>query len=83
MIRNQSYKLLLFTFLLAGYTGLAQELCNNGVDDDSDGLVDLPPIHIVFGARLLHDELVVWRAARVRRRNRAEGPHISEATFLP
>ena len=41
MIRNQSYKLLLFTFLLAGYTGLAQELCNNGVDDDSDGLVDL------------------------------------------
>ena len=32
---------LLSIFLVAGYAGMAQEICNNGIDDDSDGLVDL------------------------------------------
>ena len=33
--------ILLFIFLVAGHTGIAQEICNNGIDDDGDGLVDL------------------------------------------
>jgi gliding motility-associated-like protein len=33
--------ILLFLFLVADYTGMAQEICNNGIDDDGDGLVDL------------------------------------------
>jgi len=35
------YQFLLFVFLLAACTGLTQEICNNGIDDDGDGLVDL------------------------------------------
>ena len=35
---NQPYKFLLFIFLLTGYAGLTQEICNNGIDDDNDGL---------------------------------------------
>ena len=35
------YKFVLFIFLLTGYAGLTQEICNNGIDDDGDGLVDL------------------------------------------
>ena len=38
---NHSYNLLLSIFLLTGYAGLTQEICNNGIDDDGDGLVDL------------------------------------------
>jgi len=41
MRRNQPYKLLLFTFLFTGHAGITQEICNNGIDDDADGLVDL------------------------------------------
>jgi len=41
MNRKYPYRLLLFMFLLHGQTLLAQEICNNGIDDDSDGLVDL------------------------------------------
>lgn len=33
--------ILLFIFFIAGYHGVAQEICNNGIDDDSDGLADL------------------------------------------
>lgn len=33
--------MLLCTFLVADLTANAQEICNNGVDDDGDGLVDL------------------------------------------
>jgi len=41
MNRKYPYRFLLFIFLLHGHAVLAQEICNNGVDDDSDGLVDL------------------------------------------
>jgi large repetitive protein len=34
------YKLLLF-FLLASFFSFSQENCNNGIDDDNDGLIDL------------------------------------------
>jgi gliding motility-associated-like protein len=40
MCRNHSY-ILAFVFLLTGFTGSAQEICNNSIDDDSDGLIDL------------------------------------------
>src|ERR1700759_2386245 len=40
-----SYKhtqlLLLYLFLINSYRGIAQEICNNGKDDDGDGLIDL------------------------------------------
>jgi gliding motility-associated-like protein len=32
---------LLSNFLLINHTGLSQEICNNGIDDDGDGLIDL------------------------------------------
>ena len=41
MDRKYPYRFLLFIFLLHGHAVLAQEICNNGIDDDSDGLVDL------------------------------------------
>jgi len=41
MRRNKPYTFLLFIFLLTGHAGLTQEICNNWIDDDADGLVDL------------------------------------------
>jgi len=41
MNRKYPYRFLLFIFLLYGHAVLTQEICNNGIDDDSDGLVDL------------------------------------------
>ena len=35
------YRLLLFISLLQGHAALTQEICNNGIDDDGDGLIDL------------------------------------------
>ena len=46
-------------------------------------LVHLAPVHIGLGAPLLHDELVVGRAARVRRRHRDEGAHVGELPLVP
>src|SRR5215470_4342327 len=35
-------RLIIMCILLAsGFTTVAQEICNNGIDDDGDGLVDL------------------------------------------
>lgn len=36
--------LLLFTFILLGITSFSQEICNNSIDDDGDGLIDLNDI---------------------------------------
>ena len=33
--------LLTCLFFLFSYTAFSQEICNNGIDDDSDGLIDL------------------------------------------
>ena len=33
--------ILLLIFFAAGFTCMAQEICNNGIDDDHDGLIDL------------------------------------------
>jgi gliding motility-associated-like protein len=41
MHRRYIHSLLLCIFLLAGFRGLTQEICTNGIDDDGDGLVDL------------------------------------------
>ena len=41
MHRKYTHRFLLCIFLLAGFRGLTQEICNNGIDDDGDGLVDL------------------------------------------
>ena len=41
MRHTHRYKFLLLIFLLTAYAGLTQEICNNGIDDDGDGLVDL------------------------------------------
>ena len=43
-----------------------------------DRPIDLPPPHILRDVRIVHDELVVRRAARVRRRDRDEGSHVRE-----
>ena len=44
-------------------------------------LIDLAPVHIRGRRRFPHDELVVRRAARVRRRHGDEGPHVGERAF--
>jgi hypothetical protein len=41
-------------------------------------LVDLPPVDVGLARRLAHHELVVGRAAGVRRRHRHERPHVGE-----
>jgi len=41
MHRDRPYTILLLIFLLIASAGLTQEICNNGIDDDGDGLVDL------------------------------------------
>lgn len=38
---KHTHSSLLLIFLLTAYAGLTQEICNNGLDDDGDGLVDL------------------------------------------
>lgn len=35
------YSLLLFSFILLGISCWSQEICDNGIDDDSDGFIDL------------------------------------------
>ena len=46
-----------------------------------EGLVDLAPVHVTLGARLPDDELVVGRAAGVRRRDGDERTHVGEAAL--
>ncbi len=41
------------------------------------------PVHVVLRTWLLDHELVVWRAARVRRCYRHEGTHLRKPSFLP
>ena len=41
MHRKYTHRFFLCIFPLAGFRGLTQEICNNGIDDDGDGLVDL------------------------------------------
>src|SRR5438552_3050673 len=33
--------ILLYIFIITGYKCIAQEICNNGIDDDGNGLADL------------------------------------------
>lgn len=42
MLRLSPYLLALFSFIfITGHSCFAQEICNNGIDDDGDGLIDL------------------------------------------
>jgi hypothetical protein len=47
-----------------------------------DRLVHLPPVHVLRDVRILDDELVVRRAARVRRGDRDEGAHVRELALV-
>ena len=38
---NYMKKIFLLILLLISISGISQEICNNGIDDDSDGLIDL------------------------------------------
>ncbi len=51
-------KFLFFVFLLITAVGFSQEICDNGIDDDGDGLIDLQDYDCHCGAGLFESELL-------------------------